>query len=165
MSGSVCKVKRSLQPCMIVRLFVYPNTSKWVYDQRHEKPLSKDFSDNFLWRRRGSNSRPPHCERGALPAELRPLKRWHYSIFYNYCDRISSLLFTCKLRLNKTGWRNRAPFLERSGEVRMVRIANGVSRLGYRWSVGTEQLLCLIHPESDQILLRRNSKAFFEYPE
>src|ERR1700687_5359475 len=24
------------------------------------------------WRRRGSNPRPPHCERGALPAELRP---------------------------------------------------------------------------------------------
>ena len=24
------------------------------------------------WRRGGSNSRPPHCERGALPAELRP---------------------------------------------------------------------------------------------
>src|SRR5438067_12829868 len=24
------------------------------------------------WRRGGSNSRPPHCERGALPAELLP---------------------------------------------------------------------------------------------
>ena len=28
------------------------------------------------WSRGGSNSRPPHCERGALPAELRPRNRW-----------------------------------------------------------------------------------------
>src|SRR5437867_11861619 len=27
---------------------------------------------HYWWRRRGSNPRPPHCERGALPAELRP---------------------------------------------------------------------------------------------
>src|SRR5215472_5727499 len=27
------------------------------------------------WRRGGSNSRPSHCERDALPAELRPLER------------------------------------------------------------------------------------------
>src|SRR6188472_4103943 len=26
----------------------------------------------YWWRRGGSNSRPPHCERGALPAELLP---------------------------------------------------------------------------------------------
>jgi hypothetical protein len=31
---------------------------------------------NGWWSRGGSNSRPPHCERGALPAELRPRNRW-----------------------------------------------------------------------------------------
>jgi hypothetical protein len=29
------------------------------------------------WSRAGSNRRPPHCERGALPAELRPQPRAH----------------------------------------------------------------------------------------
>ena len=31
------------------------------------------------WRRGGSNSRPSHCERDALPAELRPHKAAKYS--------------------------------------------------------------------------------------
>src|SRR5208283_2714650 len=30
------------------------------------------------WRRGGSNSRPSHCERDALPAELRPPLKWKY---------------------------------------------------------------------------------------
>src|SRR5262249_23975022 len=29
-------------------------------------------NDPGNWRRRGSNPQPPHCERGALPIELRP---------------------------------------------------------------------------------------------
>ena len=32
----------------------------------------RSFSEGGWWSRGGSNSRPPHCERGALPAELRP---------------------------------------------------------------------------------------------
>src|SRR3954465_2104845 len=33
----------------------------------------KPFCENW-WSQAGSNRRPPHCERGALPAELWPLK-------------------------------------------------------------------------------------------
>ena len=38
------------------------------------------------WRRGGSNSRPSHCERDALPAELRP--RTAYSIHKNQHRKI-----------------------------------------------------------------------------
>src|SRR5580692_1788154 len=34
-----------------------------------------DFRPMGWWRRRGSNPRPSHCERDALPTELLPLKR------------------------------------------------------------------------------------------
>src|SRR5512140_2207085 len=34
--------------------------------------LSSLIESNRWWSRGGSNPRPPHCERGALPAELRP---------------------------------------------------------------------------------------------
>src|SRR3984893_3552305 len=37
-----------------------------------EKACLNSRLERSWWRRRGSNPRPPHCERGALPAELRP---------------------------------------------------------------------------------------------
>jgi hypothetical protein len=37
-----------------------------------EKACLNSRLEKSWWRRRGSNPRPPHCERGALPAELRP---------------------------------------------------------------------------------------------
>ena len=37
-----------------------------------ENGCRRCFADGGWWSRGGSNSRPPHCERGALPAELRP---------------------------------------------------------------------------------------------
>ena len=40
---------------------------------RAEKNLTdKGWVFRYWWRGGGSNSRPPHCERGALPAELPP---------------------------------------------------------------------------------------------
>jgi hypothetical protein len=36
------------------------------------KKACKLQAKNFWWRRGGSNSRPSHCERDALPAELLP---------------------------------------------------------------------------------------------
>src|SRR4051812_49329806 len=36
------------------------------------RPLLAESSEEKWWRRGGSNSRPSHCERDALPAELRP---------------------------------------------------------------------------------------------
>lgn len=35
------------------------------------------------WRRRGLNSRPPDCEPGALPAELRPRINWNITPVYS----------------------------------------------------------------------------------
>ena len=37
--------------------------------------FSADHQRKQLWSRAGSNRRPPRCERGALPAELLPLKK------------------------------------------------------------------------------------------
>ena len=39
-------------------------------------PQNASIANRGWWSRGGSNSRPPHCERGALPAELRPRNRW-----------------------------------------------------------------------------------------
>src|SRR5262245_43682760 len=46
----------------------------------NKKPPDGGF---FWWRRGGSNSRPSHCERDALPAELRPHASCARAAFYN----------------------------------------------------------------------------------
>ena len=43
--------------------------------ERQKTPISSAFGG--WWSRAGSNRRPPHCERGALPAELRPRPQAH----------------------------------------------------------------------------------------
>ena len=59
---------------------LFDNIAKrfWVFPQ-YFGPLSlvrivrsSNAAGTNWWSRGGSNSRPPHCERGALPAELRP---------------------------------------------------------------------------------------------
>jgi hypothetical protein len=47
------------------------------------------------WSRGGSNSRPSHCERDALPAELRPLlnqhmQQIHAKFYYGFLRKASS---------------------------------------------------------------------------
>src|SRR5438067_3861836 len=39
---------------------------------QNKKPTRRIVGFEEWWRRRGSNPRPSHCERDALPAELRP---------------------------------------------------------------------------------------------
>src|SRR5438874_13443829 len=46
-------------------------------DRRKGRRYAAGLED--WWRRRGSNPRPRHCERRALPAELRPPKTKNYS--------------------------------------------------------------------------------------
>jgi hypothetical protein len=46
---------------------------RWPYGQFMLPVTTDEANPQFLWwRRGGSNSRPSHCERDALPAELRP---------------------------------------------------------------------------------------------
>ena len=48
---------------------------RWLSRNEEAKQKGHPISGPFVfwWRRGGSNSRPSHCERDALPAELRPL--------------------------------------------------------------------------------------------
>jgi hypothetical protein len=48
---------------------VNPGPRDKIWCQAHY--YKRNFRNGW-WRRGGSNSRPPHCERGALPAELLP---------------------------------------------------------------------------------------------
>lgn len=46
--------------------------SGFSLDGPRKKPTRNGWLFDMWWRGGGSNSRPPHCERGALPAELPP---------------------------------------------------------------------------------------------
>ena len=56
-------------------------------DQRFTKPLRYHYAIPALktcwWRRRDSNSRPPRCERDALPTELLPPKNKTRILYQN----------------------------------------------------------------------------------
>ena len=56
---------------------------------RAMKKASARLASRFWWRRGGSNSRPSHCERDALPAELRP----HHYLSETPCARIRAILY------------------------------------------------------------------------
>ncbi len=49
----------------------------------NQSAKSYGFCSNW-WSRRGSNPRPPRCERGALPAELLP----HIPLLYRACRTV-----------------------------------------------------------------------------
>ena len=72
-------------------LFVFPCRGQLPYIQKTEKPCGFSVYCRRWWRRRGLNSRPPDCEPGALPAELRPHDYFalfdvqQYIIFYIIC--------------------------------------------------------------------------------
>ena len=61
---------RKLGVCLSV---IYPRAGQ------KEKALIAQGLGEQWWRRGGSNSRPSHCERDALPAELRPHEGRNYS--------------------------------------------------------------------------------------
>jgi hypothetical protein len=46
--------------------------SVWFPQEQKSEPLSRLGYVSFWWSQRGSDPRPPRCERGALPAELWP---------------------------------------------------------------------------------------------
>ncbi len=61
-------------------------TPRGVGESRKKKGQPRTVALEYWWRRGGSNSRPSHCERDALPAELRP--RMAYSIHKNQHRKI-----------------------------------------------------------------------------
>src|SRR5262249_36020487 len=82
----VVKPKGRVSPCCPATVQRCPNargqSGRFAGRSKNERPPVA-AAVSFWWRRGGSNSRPSHCERDALPAELRPHFLEARAEFYN----------------------------------------------------------------------------------
>src|SRR5690606_31170659 len=79
---SSCGMRRGLtEPvAFATRLLARLTAGRWTGDAGQKKKGPTDlgrWGPAVTWRRTGSNRRPSHCERDALPTELRPHKVTH----------------------------------------------------------------------------------------